>query len=179
MTAARSATGTASAAVGDRAGAVLASGRVDHLILRSPDPDLAADIVATASAADTTVEVWLDLAVDADGRERLRADLAQRLAVPGGVGHETLRDVTRRLGLSSLRGDVETAYARGRVEDSARSVPDELLDAVTVCVDDLPRRVRAYADAGVAGLTVRLAGDENAAPEVITALATAARSATP
>ncbi|GMA39553.1 LLM class flavin-dependent oxidoreductase [Mobilicoccus caccae] len=168
------------AAVAEVSTATLAAEHVDRLVLRGASVALTAEITAALARreAPPQIEVWLDLAVGQGALDTLRPVVAERLAVPGVAGHATALLIARR-DYAGLQADVESAYARGDLAEATRNVPDAFVEATcfTGGSEALTGRVRAYAQAGAAGVGVLAHGDEVHPPTSVIAAFAAAHDA--
>jgi F420-dependent oxidoreductase-like protein len=89
-------------------------------------------------------------------RDAMRPHLALYVGGMGSREQNFYNEVVRRYGFEDAAREVQDLYLEGRKEDAAAALPDELIDAVSLCgpADVVRERLAAFRDAGVGTLIV-------------------------
>lgn len=95
-------------------------------------------------------------------RDSARPELALYMGGMGARGHNFYNDLFRRFGWEDAAVRVQDLFLAGRRRDAEAALPDDLVEAVTLCgpAGYVRDRVAAYRDAGVTMLNIRPAGPD-------------------
>ncbi len=91
-------------------------------------------------------------------RDMMRPQLALYLGGMGTAGANFYNRLAHRLGFGPAASRLQAAYLAGRLDEAMAAIPDEMVDAMTVCGSALQvqERLDAYRDAGTGTLIVGL-----------------------
>jgi alkanesulfonate monooxygenase SsuD/methylene tetrahydromethanopterin reductase-like flavin-dependent oxidoreductase (luciferase family) len=89
-------------------------------------------------------------------RELARPMVALYVGGMGAKGRNFYNDVVRRYGYEREAEEIQDAYLSGKKDEAAALVPDEFLDAISLCGTEshVAERVEAFRGAGVTHLQV-------------------------
>jgi F420-dependent oxidoreductase-like protein len=89
-------------------------------------------------------------------RELARPQVALYIGGMGAKGHNFYNNLVRRYGYESEAEEIQDLYLDGKKDEAAALVPDELLDAMSMCGPEghVAERIAAYEEAGVTHLQV-------------------------
>ncbi|CAN5804245.1 LLM class F420-dependent oxidoreductase [soil metagenome] len=89
-------------------------------------------------------------------RELARPMVALYVGGMGAKGHNFYNDLVRRYGFEREAEEIQDLYLDGHKDEAAAKVPDQLLEATTLCGPEgyVRERLAAYADAGVTHLNI-------------------------
>jgi F420-dependent oxidoreductase-like protein len=92
----------------------------------------------------------------AAARDAMRPYLALYVGGMGSRERNFYNDLVRRYGFEDAARQVQDLYLEGRTQQAAAALPDELIDAVSLCgpADVVRERLRVFRDAGVGTLIV-------------------------
>lgn len=91
-------------------------------------------------------------------RDMIRPQLALYLGGMGRPGANFYNQLAHRIGFGPAAARVQHAYLAGRLDEAIEAIPDEVIDAMTVCgpARHVRERIAAYRDAGTGTLIVGL-----------------------
>ncbi len=116
---------------------------------------------AARTLAQFDVAVMVLALVEEDeelARDMMRPQVALYLGGMGTSGANFYNRLAHRLGFGPAASRVQDAYLAGRLDEAMAAIPDEMIDAMTVCGPALrvQERLDAYRDAGTDTLIVGL-----------------------
>ncbi len=89
-------------------------------------------------------------------RDLARPGVALYVGGMGAKGKNFYNDVVRRYGFETEAEEIQELYLAGKKKEAAALVPDELLEATSLCGPEsyVAERIAAFAEAGVTHLQV-------------------------
>jgi hypothetical protein len=94
-------------------------------------------------------------------RDFARPMVALYVGGMGAKGRNFYNDLVCRYGFEKEAAEIQDLYLDGKKDEAAALVPDDLLEATTMCGDEgyVKERLAAYRDSGVTMLNITPLGD--------------------
>jgi hypothetical protein len=94
-------------------------------------------------------------------RDFARPMVALYVGGMGAKGRNFYNDLVCRYGFEAEAAEIQDLYLDGKKDEAAALVPDDLLEATTICGDEayVKDRLAAYRESGVTMLNVNVIGD--------------------